>query len=93
MYDESTLAIGLARIGQPSQRVVAGPLWELRRVDFGGPLHSLVIVGEMHAMEAELVKAFMVKPADLVAGESAAAAAPGAAATAAAAAGGGGAAE
>lgn len=64
-YNEATLGVGLARVGQPTQRVVAGTLAELRRVDFGGPLHSLVLVGEMHALEAELVRAFMVTPADL----------------------------
>ena len=36
------LAIGLARLGQPTQQIVAGTLEELLCVDFGGPLHRSV---------------------------------------------------
>lgn len=44
----------------PGERIVAGPLGRLRDVDFGPPLHSLVIVGEMHEMEEEMLKQFML---------------------------------
>ncbi|KAG1142611.1 hypothetical protein G6F37_009505 [Rhizopus arrhizus] len=54
-----SLAIGCARIGTDSQKIVAGTLQELLNVDFGGPLHSLVLVGSrMHEMEAEFVKEY-----------------------------------
>jgi diphthine methyl ester synthase len=47
----------------PAELIVAGPLGRLRdEVDFGPPLHSLVIVGDMHEMEEEMLKQFMLKP-------------------------------
>jgi diphthine synthase len=48
----------------PGERIVAGPLGRLRDVDFGPPLHSLVIVGEMHEMEEEMLKQFMLPDED-----------------------------
>ncbi|KAI8143181.1 diphthine synthase [Fennellomyces sp. T-0311] len=57
----STLAIGCARIGTSTQQIVAGSLEELVQVDFGGPLHSLVLVGSrMHHMEADFIREFAV---------------------------------
>lgn len=38
-----TWAIGLSRVGHDSKQVVSGTLSELLDIDFGGPLHSLVI--------------------------------------------------
>ncbi|KAI8384998.1 diphthine synthase [Radiomyces spectabilis] len=59
-----SLAIGCARIGTDSQKIVAGPLRELVDVDFGGPLHSLVLIGSrMHPMEADFVRAYAANPA------------------------------
>ncbi|KAI9315604.1 diphthine synthase [Dichotomocladium elegans] len=58
-----TLAIGCARIGTSTQKIVAGSLAELRHVDFGGPLHSLVLAGSrMHHMEADFIREFAVDP-------------------------------
>ncbi|OZJ02683.1 Diphthine methyl ester synthase [Bifiguratus adelaidae] len=63
-YTPDTLAIGCARIGTATQQIVSGTLEELRHVDFGGPLHSLVLVGSrMHFLEAEFVKAYAVDKA------------------------------
>lgn len=39
-----TRAVGMARLGQPTQLIVYGTLAELRRVDFGPPLHTLALV-------------------------------------------------
>ena len=56
-----TLAIGCARIGTATQQIVAGSLEELVDVDFGGPLHSLVLVGsKMHHMEADFIREYAV---------------------------------
>ncbi len=49
-------AIGVARLGQSNQAIYAGTLEELRYVDFGGPLHSLVLCGELHDLEIEFLK-------------------------------------
>ncbi|CAO3643854.1 unnamed protein product [Cunninghamella blakesleeana] len=56
-----SLAIGCARIGTDTQKIVAGTLKELEHVDFGGPLHSLVLVGRrMHELEADFVRNYAI---------------------------------
>lgn len=61
-YDGSkTLCIGLARMGQPTQTMVAGTLEELSQVDLGRPLHSLIICGELHDLELDVVKEFLIE--------------------------------
>uniref|UniRef100_A0A7S3K0G1 diphthine methyl ester synthase n=1 Tax=Aureoumbra lagunensis TaxID=44058 RepID=A0A7S3K0G1_9STRA len=54
----NTLGIGLARLGQPDQRIVAAPLSKLRSLDFGAPLHSLVICASLHELELEFLSTF-----------------------------------
>jgi hypothetical protein len=44
-YSKDTLCVGLARLGADDQQMVAGPMEELREVDFGAPLHSFIIAG------------------------------------------------
>lgn len=59
----SRLAIGCARIGTQTQQIVAGTLSELEHVDFGGPLHSLVLIGNrMHEMEAQFIRDYAINP-------------------------------
>jgi hypothetical protein len=58
------LAIGLARVGQETQRIYSGTLQQLARIDFGGPLHSLVLVGAMHDLEAAMFERFRWKEGD-----------------------------
>lgn len=41
-------------MGQKTQCVRSGTLAELVEIDFGGPLHSLVLAGEMHELERVL---------------------------------------
>lgn len=55
-YDEDTMCVGLARVGAAEQAVVAGPMRRLLDVDFGAPLHSLVIAGELHPIEQEMLQ-------------------------------------
>jgi diphthine synthase len=60
------LAVGVARVGQDAQRIVSGTLEQLAGVDFGGPLHSLVLAGgPLHEVEAAMVAHFAVKPEEL----------------------------
>jgi diphthine synthase len=62
VYDgKKTLCVGLARMGQPTQQMVAGTLEELSRADLGGPLHSLIICGDLHELELEVVKEFLIE--------------------------------
>ena len=48
-YSRDTYCVGLARVGQETQRIVSGPMSELLDVDFGAPLHSLIISGTLFA--------------------------------------------
>jgi diphthine synthase len=48
-------AFGLARVGQDTQLIVSGTVAELAKVDFGAPLHSLVLAGpELHSIEEDM---------------------------------------
>lgn len=58
---DKTLCVGLARLGQPTQQIVAGTLSELQAMDFGEPLHSLIVCGELHELELEVLKEFLVE--------------------------------
>ena len=40
---------------------LAGTLAELQHVDFGPPLHSLVIPGHLHDMEQGMLEALSIK--------------------------------
>eukprot|EP01063_Lacrimia_lanifica_P003836 TRINITY_DN12111_c0_g1_i1.p1 TRINITY_DN12111_c0_g1~~TRINITY_DN12111_c0_g1_i1.p1 ORF type:complete len:291 (+),score=129.79 TRINITY_DN12111_c0_g1_i1:261-1133(+) len=48
-----TRAVGLARVGAPDQMIVSGTIRELAEMDFGEPLHSMVICGDVHEAEEE----------------------------------------
>lgn len=55
-YGRNTLCIGVARLGSDDQKIVAGPMEKLLDVDFGPPLHCLIIVGETHPLEEEMLE-------------------------------------
>jgi len=52
------LYVGVARAGSDEPVVAAGPAQEVSRVDFGPPLHILVIPGPLHVMEQEYLVLF-----------------------------------
>jgi diphthine synthase len=54
------LAVGLARLGHKDQCIIAGTLEELVSQDFGKPLHSLIICGDTHDLEMEMLKQYMI---------------------------------
>lgn len=67
-YDpKTTLCVGMARLGQPTQQIVAGTLEELVAQDFGEPLHSLIVCGELHELELEVLKEFLIEGSKYVA--------------------------
>jgi diphthine synthase len=53
LIEEDTLMVGCARVGSSSELLVAGYPSKLRDQDLGPPLHTLVIPGKLHFMEAE----------------------------------------
>ena len=66
-----TLIMTLSRLGTPTQLILSGTLAEMSELteeDFGGPLHSVVIVGgnsdkgkgRLHPLEAEYAGRFAV---------------------------------
>ncbi|GMH36282.1 hypothetical protein BSKO_04150 [Bryopsis sp. KO-2023] len=60
-YSGDTLCVGMARLGADDQKVVVAPLKDLIDMDFGGPLHCLVIVGETHPIEDEILELYKLK--------------------------------
>ena len=61
VYSSQTKTVGVARIGTDSQCILSGTMEELLTADFGAPLHSFIIPGEMHPMEEEMLDFFHPK--------------------------------
>jgi len=57
-YDENTMCVAVARVGQKSQKIVAATMKDMMSVDMGGPLHSLVIVGKADEVEKKMLDLF-----------------------------------
>lgn len=60
-YTKDTLCVGMARLGQRDQTIIAGTMEQLLTADFGEPLHCLVIAGDVHPLEEEMLKQFRVE--------------------------------
>ncbi|XP_068635424.1 probable diphthine methyl ester synthase [Aristolochia californica] len=60
-YGEETKCVGIARLGSEDQMIVVGSMKELLDVNFGAPLHCLVIVGNTHELEEEMLKFYSIK--------------------------------
>ncbi|CAI0382740.1 unnamed protein product [Linum tenue] len=63
-YDEDTDCVGFARVGSEDQKIVAGPMKQLLSVDFGSPLHCLVITGQTHPLEEEMLNIYRLNTKD-----------------------------
>lgn len=59
-YSEDTTCVGFARLGCEDQLIVAGTMKQLLEVDFGPPLHCLVIVGDTHPVEEEMLDYYKI---------------------------------
>lgn len=57
-YGPDSLCVAVARLGADSQQIVAGTMKELADADLGGPLHSLVLAGNLHVVEEEMLKQY-----------------------------------
>lgn len=56
-----SMGVGIARLGQSDQKIVYATLEELLRVDFGSPLHSLIIPApDMHFHEMEVLQCYQL---------------------------------
>ena len=54
-FTQDTVCVGLSRVGSDAQRIVSATLQELTQIDLGEPLHSLIIPGEMHSLERDML--------------------------------------
>lgn len=54
----ATLACVVARAGSEEPFLRAGPMAELAKEDFGPPLHTIVVPGELHFLEEEALRVF-----------------------------------
>jgi len=52
----ATLAVVIARAGEPSAIRTAGSVGRLQSLDFGAPMHSLILPGPLHFEEREALK-------------------------------------
>lgn len=58
---ETSLCIGLARVGSETQKILACSLKDMSQTNLGGPLHSLIIAGpHLHPLELEYLEQFKV---------------------------------
>lgn len=63
---EDRLAVVAARAGSPEPLVAADRFSALAERDFGGPLHMLVIPGDLHHVEAEALETLGGCPSELL---------------------------
>jgi diphthamide biosynthesis methyltransferase len=61
----NTFAVGVARVGSDAPIVKADFIKNLLKHDFGCPPHSLILLGQIHFMEAEALIAFAGAPDEL----------------------------
>lgn len=66
---KETLCVGMARLGQKDQCIIAGTMDELKEQDFGGPLHCMVICGLVHDLELQFLSKFIVEGSLFVAND------------------------
>jgi diphthamide biosynthesis methyltransferase len=52
------LYVGIARAGSESPVVAAGDARRLKDIDFGPPLHILIVPAALHVMEREYLEMF-----------------------------------
>ena len=61
VYGPSSLAVGVARLGSADQKIGAGTLEQISKVEMGAPLHSLILIGSRtHDMERKFIREFAV---------------------------------
>ncbi|MDD1743988.1 MAG: diphthine synthase [Methanomassiliicoccales archaeon] len=65
----STIVCAAARVGSKSEKLVAGYPEKVLREDMGGPLHTLILPGKLHFMEATALVRMAGAPAELAEGD------------------------
>lgn len=60
-YSKDTKCFGLARVGQPTQKIVGARMADFldeEKIDMGPPLHSFIICGELQCLEEDCYQHF-----------------------------------
>jgi diphthine synthase len=65
LIKDDTLMVGCARVGSASEFLLAGYPSKLIQQDFGPPLHTLVVPGKLHFMEAEALVRLASAPPEI----------------------------
>ena len=65
LISPDTIVCAAARVGSRTERLVAGYPEKVMAADLGGPLHTLVIPGKLHFMEATALIKLAGAPAEL----------------------------
>ena len=55
-FTKQTKCIGIARLGSEKPKIISGTAEQLLKKDFGEPLHSLIVPGELHFVEEDAIK-------------------------------------
>lgn len=53
VFNENTLLVGCARLGSDNKKIVYKTAKELLNIDFGSPLHCIIVPGKLHFIEEE----------------------------------------
>ncbi len=69
-FSESTLVVGVARLGSKGSIIHAGSAGEVASYNFGNPPHSLIIPGSLHFLEEDALKALAGCPQDILKGRT-----------------------
>lgn len=56
VFTKTTRCIGCARLGTNDYMIRYGTAKELSKIDFGAPLHCLIVPGDLHFIEEEILK-------------------------------------
>merc|ERR1711994_813180 len=60
LLDENSICIAVARIGSEDQKLVASSLQNLKDIDMGPPLHSLIISSSLHHIEKDFIDTYTI---------------------------------
>lgn len=60
VFTKDTKCIGVARLGSEKPKIIYSTAEELLKADFGEPLHSLIVPGELHFVEEEALKQWSI---------------------------------
>ncbi len=66
LMSAATLVCAAARLGSPAEKLAAGFPKTIMSLDLGPPLHSLIIPGRLHFMEARSLVTFAGAPAAII---------------------------